>query len=170
MTLTSAQLLRLFIQDQPRIQDRTLAGDGSAASFPLADRNLTSASAFVMAAGGWSATGATFDPTGQVAFSGVISAATAFRVTYIYSNFSDTEINQYLSAGTMNEAQIQVVQTLMFDSLKRASWASPDGTRFDDTQAMSELNAMYDRLKLEQYQDAAQGGGIIGWGENQGNY
>lgn len=169
MTLTSAQQLRLYAQDQPRIQDRTMFGDGSAASFPLPDRNLTSATAYVMAAGGWSATGATFDPTGQVAFSAVISAATAFRVTYIYSNFSDDEINQFLSAGSLINAEILVVETLMFDAIKRSRWASPDGTSFDDSQAQSHLQMLYDKLQNEQAKDAVDQGGVVSWAMNQNN-
>lgn len=172
MPLTTAQQVRLRIQDQPRIADRSFYGDGLLDTFPLPDRNLTSATAFVPAAAGWSATGATFDPTGSVTFAGVPSANSAFRTRYVYATFSDDEIDLMITAGggSINGAALEAVSTLMFDGLKRASWAAPDGTEYDDTAAMRLLNDIYDRLKEEQTEQAVMQGGIAEWGLNQENY
>lgn len=172
MPLSTAQQVRLRIQDQPLLADATYAGDGTALSFALPNRNLTSASAYVPLGGtAWSGTGASFNATGSVAFSGVISANSAFRVTYVYSTFSDDEIDTMITAGGgVNGAAIEAVTTLMFDGLRRASWGAPDGTRYDDTAAMTLLKDLYDRLKLEQDEAAVADGGIAEWGYNQGNY
>jgi hypothetical protein len=169
MALTTAQQVRLRIQDQPTVADRTLYGDGLLDTFPLPERNLTSGTAFVPLAAGWSATGATFNATGSVAFAAVISANSAFRARYVHSTFSDEEIDLMITAGggSVNGAALEAVQTLMFDGLKRASWAAPDGTSYDDTAAMRLLNDLYGRLKEEQAEQAALNGGISEWGLHQ---
>lgn len=166
--LTTAQQIRLRIQDQPRRADVTRYGDGTANSFLTEQTNLTSGSAFVPAAGGWSATGATFDASGLVSFSGVISANSAFRLTYTYSVFSDDEIAHFQSAGgDVLGASVEAVQALMFDGLKRGSWAAPDGSRYDDTAAMALLNSLYDKLKAQQYEQADFGAGLQSWSITQ---
>jgi hypothetical protein len=171
MTLTTAQQVRLLVQDVPTLADATYYGDGLLSTFPLPHRNLTSASAFVPIATGWSATGATFNVTGSVAFAGTLSAASAFRTTYVYSTFSDEEIGTWLTAGGgVNGAGILAVQTLMFDSLKRASWRAPDGTQFDDRIALSDLKALYDTLKEEEAEQAIGQGGISEWGLRQQDF
>jgi hypothetical protein len=171
VTLTTAQQVRLLISDVPTLADSVYYGDGLRAVFPLPNRNLTTGSAYVPVAAGWSATGATFNPSGSVTFTGTISAASAFRTTYVYSTFSDDEIDTWLTAGgSVNGAAIQAVQTLMFDSLKRASWAAPDGTRYDDKLAQNELKNLYDTLKCEEAEQAVAQGGIAPWGLNQGDY
>lgn len=172
MPLTTAQQVRLRVQDQPRVADVAYYGDGLRNTFALPERNLTSGTAFVSVAAGWSATGATFDPTGSVAFSGVLSASSAFRARYVYSTFSDDEIDTMITAGggSVNGAALEAVQSLMFDGLKRASWAAPDGSRYDDTAAMKLLTDLYDRLKVEQAEAAVGQGGIAEWGLNQGNW
>lgn len=171
MALTTAQQLRVRIQDQPAVFDATYAGDGLADTFTLPYRNITSGTAYVQRTMAWSATGATFSPTGSVAFSGVISASSAFRVRGVYSTFSDDEIDTMLTAGGgILGASIEAVQTLMFDGLKRASWSAPDGTSYDDTAAQRALRELYDVLKEEEHEAATSGGGFVGWGENQGNY
>lgn len=172
MTLTVNQQVRLRVQDQPLIADVAYYGDGLLNTFPLPHRNLSSGTAFVSAAGGWSATGATFNPTGSVAFSGVLSANSAFRTRYVHSTFSDDEIDTMITAGGggVNGAALEAVQTLMFDGLKRASWAAPDGTEYDDTAAMRLLTDLYDKLKEEQAEAAVAGGGIAPWGLNQSQY
>jgi hypothetical protein len=172
VTLSTADQVRLKIQDAPLLSDRTFYGDGTAATFLLPHRNLQSATAYVpLGATAWTATGCTFDASGQVAFSGVISANSAFRLTYIYATFSDTEIGQFTAeGGTVIGASIIACESLMFDAAKRARWSSPDGTTYDDTQAMQHLREMYLLLQATQSQDAIDPGGHIGWGEGQGNW
>lgn len=174
-TLTTAQQVRLRIQDIPAIADTTLYGDGTADTFSLVQRNQTSATAFVpIGVGGtaWSATGCAFDPAfGSVQFSGVISAQSAFRTRYVFSVFSDDEISgMVVAGGDVVGASIEAVQTLMFDSLKRAVWRAPDGSMYDDTAAQQALKTLFDVLKDQQGDQAAAEGGISEWGLNQGNY
>ncbi len=170
---TSAQRLRLKIQDIPLLADITRYGNGTATTFALDHTNLTSASAFVPNAGGngWTATGATFNPSGAVAFSGVISANSAYRLTYTYSTFSDEDIDQFLTdGGTVAGAASEALIALMFDASKRARWMASDGSSYDDTNAQSHLRQMYDLLQQEISQEATTGGGMQSWALNQGDY
>lgn len=172
MTLTDAQAIRLKIQDIPAIADTTLAGDGTAVTFALPHRNLSSASAFVPLGGtAWSATGATFNASGFVEFSGVISANSAWRARYVHSVFSDAEIQHFLdTGGSVNGGALEAVQTLMFDGLRRARWSAPDGTSHDDTAAIALLRSLYDTLKAEQYEAAIGGGANESWSLLQEEY
>lgn len=174
MALTTAQQVRLRIQDTPTLYDATLYGDGLAQQFSLPQRNQTSATAFVPAGGtAWSGTGAAFDGTfGSVSFSGVISANSAFRVRYIYSVFSDDEIDTMITAGggDVLGASVEAVQTLMFDAQKRAVWRAPDGSMYDDTAAQAALKALYDALIDQQERAAVTQGGLTSWSMNQQDY
>jgi hypothetical protein len=174
VTLSGISLIRSRIQDNPLLADRTYNGDGTASAFLLPHRNITSGSAFVpitTPTTGWSATAATFDPSGQVQFSGVISANSAFRLTYVYSVFSDDEIGAFTAAGGgVVGASIEALQTLMFDAAKRSRWGAPNGESFDDTQAMQHLREMYHLLKQEQYEAGIANGDIASWGLNQGDW
>jgi len=173
MALTTAQQVRLRIQDQPRVFDDTYYGDGTGSAFNLPQTNLTSASAFIMQSGGvpatgWSATGATFDASGFVTFSAVLSADSAFRVRGVHSVFSDDEIGHFTAiGGNINGAALEAVQALMFDGLKRAAWAAPDGSEYDDTRAMGLLNDLYKTLKQEQGDEAIAAGGFNQWALTQ---
>ncbi len=172
MTLTDAQAVRLKIQDIPAVADSTFVGDGTAVQFALPQRNLSSASAFVPIGGtAWSATGATFNASGFVEFSGVISASSAWRARYTYSVFSDAEVQHFLdTGGSVNGAALEAVQTLMFDGLKRASWSAPDGTSYNDTAAIGLLRSLYDTLKAEQHEAAISGGANESWSLLQEEY
>lgn len=172
MTLTTAQQVRLKIQDAPIIADETYYGNGTAVTFVLPHRNITSATAYVPAGGtAWSATGATFSPSGYVTFSGVISANSAFRVNYVHTTFSDDEINHFITAGgTVNGAALQAVEALMFDSLRRARWMAPDGTQYDDTQAQAMLSRMWEQLQRAAGDEAIAGGSMESWALEQENY
>lgn len=172
MTLTTAQQVRLRLADAPLLADVTRYGDGTATVFTLAHTNLTSGTAYVpLGATAWTATGATFNASGTVAFSGVISANSAFRVTYVHSTFSDDEIGHFTAVGgTVAGAALEAVGTLMFDAVKRARWSSPDGTSFDDTAAMSHLQALYDRLRVEQGEAAVGSGSLDSWSVEQEHY
>lgn len=172
MALTTAERVRLIVQDQPLRADLTMYGDGTAAKFALPHRNLQSGTAFVPLGGtAWSATGCTFDASGHVAFSGVISANSAWRAEYVYNVFSDAEIGQFTAdGGSVSGAAQQAVMALMFDSLKRAVWRAPDGSMYDDVAAMGQLRTLYDMLASAQANDALVGGAIYGWSETQGDY
>src|SRR5690348_9304896 len=110
MTLTTAQQVRLKIADIPRLADLTFYGDGLASAFLLPHSNLSSGSAFISGAGTWVTTGATFNESGMVSFANVHSANSAFRTTYVYSVFSDTEISAFIEAGgNVNGAALEAV-------------------------------------------------------------
>lgn len=169
MTLSTAQQIRLRIQDQPRLFDEVRAFDGTATVFALPWLNITTASAYVTASGGaaWTATGATF-ASGMVEFSAVGSAAAPFRVHGTYSVFSEDEIGHFTAVGgSVAGAALEACKTLMFDSLKRAAWAAPDGSTWDDTKAMDQLNAIYAKLEAELEAAQVGDGGWVSWSEGQ---
>jgi hypothetical protein len=172
MPLSTAQQVRLRVQDQPTRADVSFMGDGTAVSFGLPQRNISSGTAFVPVAAGWSATGATFDASGFVTFSDRISANSAFRTVYIHSVFSDDDVDQMLAdGGTVLGASIEAVQTLMFDGVKRSQWEAPDGTSYDDTKAMDHLREMFKLLTDERADtEGAAAGGWSSWSENQGGW
>ena len=174
MTLTVPQQVRLRIQDRPRYGQEVQAGDGLSTLFKLAQGSpfstLSAISAYVPAAAGWSATGATFDTSlGIATFSAAISAGSSVRVDYQWSVFSDDEIGQFTAAGgSVAGAALEAVKTLLFDSLKRARWGAPDGTNYDDTQAQAQLAKMYSALWYELRETPE--GGIESWGQQQAYY
>lgn len=174
--LTTAQQVRLRIRDPWRYAEELRVGDASAAEFKLAQgapfSTLSALSAYVFlpAPTGWSATGGTFDTTlGLVQFSGIISANSAWRARYQWAVFSEDEVGHFTAVGgTIAGAALEAVRALMFDGLKRAKWAAPDGTEYDDTAAMRLLEKMEERLIEEIRQDPA--GGIESWSEQQAYY
>ena len=174
MALTLEQAVRLRIQDNLRLGEEFLQGDGLASAFKLRQGAphswITAGAAFVSGNGAWTATGGSYNnELGRVTFSGVVSANTAFRVEYQWAVFSTDEIGQFTAVGgNVNGAAIEAIKTLMFDNLKRARWAAPDGTSYDDTKSMNDLRAMYDLLKEEEREEPS--GGIESWGEQQENY
>lgn len=171
MALTSAQQVRLKIQDIPVWTDVTTYGDGSANTFQLQHRNIVSGVAYVPGAGGWSGTGASFSAAGFVTLGTAISAQSAIRFRYVYSTFSDTDVDHFISAGgSVNGAAIEAVQALMFDGLRRAAWRASDGAEYDDTKAISLLKDIYATLKTEEEEEAALSGGFASWAVNQGDY
>lgn len=172
MALTTAQQVRLRIQDIPALANDTHYGDGTATLFVLPHANVTSGSAYVPIGGtAWTATGAAFNASGYVQFSGIIPANSAFRLSYVYSTFSDDEINHFTAVGgSVNGAALEAVQALMFDSLKRARWMAPDGSQHDDTQAQGQLMRMYEAFKSDAKDDAIGGGAVESWALNQEAY
>ena len=171
MTLTTAQRVRLKISDAPVRGEQAGVGDGSAVTFALSQRNLTSGSAYVAVGGAWSATGATFDPTGAVTFGTAISANSAWRATYVYSTFSEDEITDFLTVGgSVIGAAIEAAQSLAFDGLRRASWAAPDGSSFSDVAAQRHVLDLIAMLEAEQGDEAIAGGSTASWSLTQGDY
>lgn len=176
MTLTTAQQVRLRIQDIPQVFDLEWNANGSATEYQLqqgaaAYRNITSATAYVPAAGVWSATGATFNVSGYVAFSGVVSANSAIRARGVHSVFSDDEIGHFTAVGgSIPGAALEAARALQFDALKRAAWAAPDGTTFDDTKALDVLNGIIAECKDELDTEAIGEGGFASWSLGQGDW
>ncbi len=175
MPLATADQVRLRISDRWRWAEEVKAGDGSGSGFKLAQgapfSNLSAASAFILlpTPSGWSATGATIDTgLGLVTFSAVITAQTAWRAQYQWAVFSDEEIGHFTAVGgSVAGAALEAVRTLMFDGLRRARWAAPDGTEYDDTKALDHLQKMHAILLEETKLDEGAVGGIESWSENQ---
>lgn len=172
MPLTDMQKVRVKIQDPPIIEDLTRYGDGTAQYFVLPHNNITTASAYVPIGGtAWSATGCTFDASGVLTFSGVISANSAYKVRYVHTTFSEDEVSGFLvDGGSINGAAKEAVTTLMFDSLKRARWMASDGTSYDDTSAQAMLKTMYDTFVAEMTEESISSGGFGSWAINQGDW
>lgn len=174
MSLSTAQKIRLRIQDIPLRADVTLIGDGTAQTRNLPHVNITSASAFVPGAGAssWSATGFSYTLGGEYSFSGVISANSAYRITYTYSTFSDDDIDSFLTDGGngVPGAALEAVHALMFDAVKRSRWMSSSGESYDDTNAQTHLREM-ERLIIEELErQAVSSVSVISWGLNQESY
>jgi len=175
MTLTTAQQVRLKIQDRWRRKNEMQYGDGTASSFQLTEgapySTLISATASVPNTG-WSATGCTFDnDAGYVAFSGIISANSAVRFDYLWAVFSDDEIGNFTAiGGTVNGAALQAVDSLLFDASRRARWAAPDGSQYDDTQAARLLLDLRDRISAQVVEDNGPQGGFESWAIGQGDW
>ena len=175
MALTTAQQVRLRIQDNWRYAQEPRFGDGSASAFRLSQgapySTISGVALLVSTTAGWTATGGGWNTgLGLVTFSGVISANSAWQAEYQWAVFSDDEVGYFTAVGgTINGAAREAVKTLMFDNARRARWSSPDGTSYDDTKSMSDLRAMYDLLVTDD-EETGPAGGIESWGEQQMNY
>jgi hypothetical protein len=178
MTLSVAEQVRLRIQDPFRYETETVYGDGTASAFKLRQGQPYStlsatATASIATTAGWSATGCTVNHShGRVIFSGVISANSAIQTDYFWSVFGDAEIGQFTAdGGTVVGASLEAVKTLMFDAWKRARWAAPDGTNYDDTQAFANLATLKSALHEEQAgADELPAGETFSWAEEQENW
>lgn len=171
MAFTNVQKVRIKIADPPVLEDFTRYGDGTAQYFVLPHVNLTTASAYVpVGAGGtaWSATGCSFDASGTLSFSAVVSANSAYKVRYVHTNFSDDEVQNFLDeGGSIVGASLAAIESLMFDAVKRARWMASDGTSYDDTSAQSHLRAMHDVLSTQLENEVLSGGGFGSWSTGQ---
>lgn len=172
MTLTDNQKLRLKIADAPHYVDETRYGDGTANVFIVPYNNITAGSAYVPIGGtAWSATGATFNTSGYVSFSGVISANSAFRYTLQWSVFSDDEIQNFLDVGgTVIGGAVEAVHALLFDATRAASWSAADGSSYSNTSSQAHLQKLFDILQTELAQEAISGGNFASWSVNQELY
>lgn len=174
MPLDVTAQVRSRISDRLRYGEETQAADGLRTTFKLLQgapaSTITAASAYVTAAGGWSSTGATFaTDVGTVTFATALGASVAWYANYQWSIFSQDEITQFLTdGGSVPAAALQAVKTLMFDGLRRARWAAPDGSTYDDTAAMALLQKLYDDIWAELRETPS--GGIQSWTQEQKNW
>lgn len=180
MALTTAQQVRLKIQDPYRWQEEIIHGDGKTTVYQLLQGNphsqivpTATAYVFLPAPTGWSATaGTTADHAlGTIELAGIVSAGTGTRVTYQWSVFSDDEIGHFTAiGGTVDGAALEAIETLMFDAYKRARWQSPDGSEYDDTKALDNLMKMHSALDNKIKEADGPAGGFESWSVEQGNY
>lgn len=178
MPLTTAQIVRNRIADPYRFGTEVLVGDGTASAFQLKQgaphSTLISGtpSAFVQAAGVWTSTGATFDPDmGLATFSGVISAGSAVQVNYQWAVFNDDTIAYFTGLGGIPDACLGAVNHLLVDYAKRGSWAAPDGSTYNDTQALNSLMATRSALIAEiRGPEVGPVGYEAAWSETQQDY
>lgn len=174
MPLDVTAQVRSRISDRLRFGQETQAGDGLATTFKLGQgapaSTVSAASAYVTAAAGWSSTGATFNADiGTVTFATALGANVQWQANYQWSVFSQDEITQFLTdGGSVAGAALQAVKALMFDGLRRARWAAPDGTQYDDTAAMVLLQKLYDDIWAELREGPA--GGVESWSQEQKNW
>jgi len=86
----------------------------------------------------------------------------------VHTIFSNDEIGHFTAVGgTVAGAALEAVKTLMFDSLKRAKWAAPDGTEYDDTAAQQQLQKLYEQLDEEVNEGAVDAGAYASWSLGQ---
>lgn len=177
MALTTAQQVRLRIQDPWRFGEEQLVGVGTASAFKLGQgapySTIVSATASIAQQGGWSATGCTFDTgLGRVTFSASPSVNQPLLMTYQWAVFSDDEIGYFTAVGgTVAGAAREAVRAMRFNASKRSRWAAPDGTQYDDTQAMRALKELQDDLEAEVARfDEGPSGGYESWASEQENY
>jgi hypothetical protein len=171
MPLTTAEQVRLRIQDPAKPFDMTVLSDGTGVRYNVPYLNIVSGTAYVAPGGtAWSATGATFNVSGFVEFADRVSANSAVRFVGVYSVFSDAEIGHFTGFGSVPAAAMEAVRTLMFDGLKRARWMSPDGAQYDDVAAQAHLERMYSALKDELADENLGAGALTSWSLEQENY
>ena len=175
MALTTAQQVRLKIQDPWRFGEEDQFADGTASAFKMQQgapySTIISASASVYRAG-WSATGGTWNTAlGRVEFSSVLAGDARLHFNYLWAVFSDDEIGHFTAVGAgVNGAALEAVQTLMFDAWKRARWQTPDGTQYDDSRALDNLLKMQSALSAQVAEDVGPAGGFESWAVSQENY
>lgn len=165
--LTTGDQLRSRIQDPIRFEIRDLVSDGRSLLFPVPHTNLLSGSAFVLSGSSWVNTGATFMPEGVVALTSGAPFGSSLQVRYYHSVFSDEELGTWITGYGFLGATREAIWALMFDGLKRSRWSSPDGTSYDDTQALRILEQLDRRVDRELQDQAAGAGGFGSWSENQ---
>lgn len=168
MALTTAQQVRLKIADTPKRVIEVRYGDGMETTFVMRDKNLVTASAYVSASIGWSATAATLNPTGAFTFAAPISANTGIKFDYFCTVFSDDEVDNFITVGgTVIGAAIEALGTLMFDAMRCSRWFASDGSSNDNTSSQSHARQMYDLLIQEQANEGTTAGGYGSWALNQ---
>lgn len=175
MALTTAQQVRLRIQDPWRLSHEVRYGDSTASGFQLQQgepySTIISATASVVNAG-WSATGCTFNNAlGYGVFPAPISANTAVRFDYLWAVFDDDEIGHFTAVGGgVNGAALEAVDTLMFNAYKRARWAAPDGSEVDESRVFDNLFKLRSAIREKMTNESGPDGGFVSWAEEQAFY
>jgi len=176
MTLTTAEQVRLRLNDPWKYGLEMQYGDGTASAYKLQQgapySTVLSATASVYSANvGWSGTGATINTgLGLLTFSGAISANTAFQVNYLWAVFSDAELGFFTAQGDVRAATLMGVRVLMADAWKRARWAAPDGSQYDDSKAFAYLAAWEQSLLAEKVTDDGPAGQFVNWADTQQDF
>ena len=175
MTTDITAQVRLRIQDRLKYASEEFLGDGYNATFKLAQGSPYSVvavpSAQIRLVSSWTSTGATFDTAlGLMSFSGTISANSACKAVYQWTVFSDDDVTTFIQqgGGSVAGASLEAIRALMFDGIKRARWAAPDGSTYDDTAVLSHLQKMYNVFWKEVRESPE--GGIDSWSEQQQYY
>lgn len=177
--LTTAQIVRSRIHDLFRVDNEIVIGDGYSSAFKLKQgqphSNISGGSftASIATNAGYSATGySQIDITGGfVSFANVISANSAIRMDYQWAVFSEAEIGYFTGLGGIADAALGAVNHLLSDYARRGSWAAPDGSTYNDTQALNSLMQMRSAL-IAEIRGAEIGPVGYGWAwsEEQENY
>lgn len=179
MPLTTAQVVRSRI-NAPYIYDtEVIYGDGTGSAFKLKQGQPFStisatATASVVAVGGWSATGATWDYSlGRVVFATALWPNSAVQLDYQWSVFGEPEMDYFISAANSGipQAALLAVRHMLVDAAKQASWGAPDGSNVDPKQIFNNLKAMESGLldELIGTQTGPQGDSFA-WPEEQQNW
>ena len=91
-----------------------------------------------------------------------------FLMNYLSSAFTDDDLSYFLEVGgSVAGAQVEAVEALLFDAVKRNQWSAGDNS-VDDTSAQKTLLMMYDVFRKQLENDVISGGGIVSWGMRQG--
>jgi hypothetical protein len=175
MALATAEIIRGRLNDRWRVDSEVQYGDGTASSWKLRQgapySNVISATASIIVAAGWSATGATVDTAlGLVTVGTAVSANSAVRFDYQWAVFSEDDVAYFTAQGSIPKATREGIRWLMGDAWKRARWAAPDGSTYDDTKALDNLRRLYDTLVEEEFDQQGPDGGLESWSVNQGVY
>ena len=181
--MNTADQLRFYMNDKPRVLRETRYGDGTATVFPLSGVPIVTGatalggfqpSAFAAAPGGagWTATGATFNAQlGEVKFSAVVPLNSAVHLAYTYATFSDQEIDLVTGLyGDMPSMRLALIDNLMSDAYKRAAWRSQAGASYDDKETMKNLMLMRSAIIASRTDEQGPLGDIFSWSTEQQNY
>lgn len=179
MPLTTAQQVRNRINDPIRYDTEVIVADGMNSTFKLRQGAPYSTivsgtpTAYVSAAGGWSATGGvTFDlDLGLASFSSAPAANLAINTTYQWSVFSDDQMAIFTAQGAVPNCALLAVKYLLGDYAKRGRWAAPDGSNYDDTMAFKNLIELRSAL-IDETRGSEVGplGYSVNWAESQQDY
>lgn len=179
MPLTTAQIVRSRV-NIPYIYDtEVIYGDGTASAFklkqgaPFSTISAT-ATASVAVAGGWSATGATWDyALGRVVFATALWPNSAVQLDYQWSVFGEAEMDYFISASNSGilEAALLAVRHMLVDAAKQASWGAPDGSNLDPKQIFANLKALESGLNDEIHgSETGPQGDYNSWAETQQDF
>jgi hypothetical protein len=174
MALTTAEIVRLRLNDPWQYASEVHFGDSTGSGFRLiqgAPHSCTISGVASVVNGGWSATAVAWDTArGYVTFFEAVPANTAVRFDYHWAVFSDDDMAYFTAQGGVIDAVIAGVETLMSNAWKRARWAAPDGSQYDDSKAMDNLMKLRAAMTAKKFEEVGPAGGLASWAEGQGDY